>query len=69
MNKTASTDEPANFRPTSIISVFVKLFDIILKQRISEFLIIQKVLNELQYAYRSGSTTVTVISKFCFEVL
>ena len=63
LHKKGSTDNPSNFRPISLLSIFSKIFEKVMHKRLSEFLGKNIVLYLLQFGFRSKhSTSHTLIS-------
>ena len=63
LHKKGSTDNPSNYRPISLLSIFNKIFEKVMHKRIYEFLEKNNVLYSLQFSFRSKhSTSHTLIS-------
>lgn len=61
--KKGDTDQPSNYRPISLLSVFNKIFEKIIAKRLLLFWNKQKVFNQHQFGFRSGhSTTLALIN-------
>jgi Reverse transcriptase (RNA-dependent DNA polymerase) len=48
---------PTNYRPVSVLSIFAKIFEIIIKKRIDVFLIRNRVIHESQFGFLKHSNT------------
>lgn len=59
IHKSGPRDDPANYRPISILSGFNKVFEVLLNERILKFLKLRGFLNVHQYGFRRLSNTVT----------
>lgn len=57
-----------NFRPISILSVFSKVFEKLMCNRITEFMIKFKLLSEFQHGYLKGRSTQTAIFQFIQQI-
>lgn len=64
IHKKGSTDIPANFRPISIIPIFAKIFEIVIKQQVTNHLEINKLFSDCQFGFRSNKSTTCAINKF-----
>ena len=52
LHKKGSTDNPSNYRPISLLSVFSKLFGRLMHKRLNDFLETNGVLHNLQFGFR-----------------
>lgn len=59
--KKGSIDECSNYRPISILPVFSKILEEILKRRLIRYLDRMLVLNSSQHGFRSGGSTITAL--------
>ena len=63
IRKKGSTDNPSNYRPMSLLSVFSKIFEKLLHKRLYSFLEVNEIIHTLQIGFRKKhSTTHTLIS-------
>ena len=63
IHKKGSTDNPSNYRPISLLSVFGKIFEKLMHKRLYNFLEINEIIYPLQFGFRKKhSTTYTLIS-------
>ena len=63
LHKKGSTDNPSNYRPISLLSIFSKIFEKVMHKKLYEFLEKNNVLYSLQFGFRSKhSTSHTLIS-------
>ena len=63
IHKKSSTDNPSNYRPISLLSVFSKIFEKLMHKRWYNFLEISEIIHPLQFGFRmKHSTTHTLIS-------
>ena len=63
LHRKGSTDNPSNYRPISLLSVFSKIFEKVMHKTLYEFLEKNNVLYSLQFGFRSKhSTSHTLIS-------
>lgn len=60
--KKDSADDPANYRPISIVPIFAKIFEVALKTQISEYFENYKLFNDCQYGFRSKMSTTLAIN-------
>ena len=55
--------EPGNFRPVSVLPIFDKILEKLMKKRLMEFLNDKKILNDVQFGFRANkSTSMAVLS-------
>ena len=63
IHKKGATDDPSNYRPISLLSVFSKIFDKIMHKRLYNSLEVNDILQPLQFGFRKKhSTQHTLIS-------
>ena len=63
LHKKGSTENPSNYRPISLLSIFSKIFEKVMHKRLYEFLEKDNLLYSLQFGFRSKhSTSHTLIS-------
>ena len=63
LHKKGATDDPANYTPISLLSVFSKIFEKIMHKRLYNFLEVNDILHPLQFDFRKKhSTQHTLIS-------
>ena len=63
LHKKGATDDPANYRHISLLSVFSKIFEKIMHKRLYNFLEVNDILHPLQFVFRKKhSTQHTLIS-------
>ena len=62
--KSGSTTNVDNYRPISVSSVFSKVFESVVKERLCEFFDSFNVLNASQHGFRSGRSTETAAIKY-----
>ena len=58
-----------NYRPISIIPIFSKIFEIILKKRLVKFLDKNNILNCCQYGYRNKCSTTRALMKIVSDIV
>ena len=51
LHKKGATDDPANYRPISLLSVFSKIFEKIMHKRLYSFLEVNDILHPLQFGF------------------
>ena len=51
LHKKGSTDNPSNYRPISLLSVFSKIFEKLMHRRLYNFLEINEILHPLQFGF------------------
>ena len=54
-----------NYRPIAILSTFSKIFEKIVANRLTDYMLQHKLLSECQYGFRPSFTTELAISKLC----
>lgn len=59
--KNGNSEECQNYRPISILPAISKIFETILKTRITSFLEKHEILTENQHAYQEGKSTITAM--------
>ena len=52
LHKKESTKNPSNYRPTSLLFVFSKIFEKIIHKRLYDFFEMNNVLHSLQFGFR-----------------
>ena len=57
LHNKGSTDNPSNHRPISLLSVFSKIFEKLMHQRLYNFLEINEILHPLQFGFRKKHST------------
>lgn len=62
IHKKGNTDEPANYRPISIIPVFAKIFEIVLKLQITTYFENSNLFNNSQFGFRKRMSTTLAIN-------
>ena len=63
LHKKGATDDPSNYRPISLLSVFSKIFEKIMHKGLYNFLEVNDILHPLQFGFRKKhSTQHTLIS-------
>ena len=63
LHKKESAENPSNYRPISLLSVFSKIFKKIMHKKLHDFLEMSNVLHSLQFGFRKKhSTSHTLIS-------
>ena len=63
LHKKGSTENPSDYRPISLLSIFSKIFEKVMHKRLYEFLEKNILLYSLQFGFRSKhSTSHTLIS-------
>lgn len=67
--KSGDACDPNNYRPISTLSIFNKILEKLLLNRIIPFLDKHKILYSLQYGFRQGSSTSTAISELLDDVI
>ena len=55
LHKKSATDDPANYRPISLLSVFSKIFEKIMHKRLYNFLEVNDILHPLQFGFRKNT--------------
>ena len=51
LHKKGATDDPSNYRPISLLSVFSKIFEKIMHERLYNFLEVNDILHLLQFGF------------------
>ena len=73
IHKKGEINDPSNYRPISILPVFSKVFELLLKNQLVAFLENNNILNDNQHGFRAGRSTGSAIAAFvdrvvsCFE--
>lgn len=62
--KKGDRDEPDNYRPIAIIPVLSKIFEIILKNKLTSYLESKQLLSRVQYGFRKNRSTLSAIADF-----
>ncbi|XP_034236336.1 uncharacterized protein LOC117642360 [Thrips palmi] len=62
IHKSGATDKPGNYRPLTITSSFSKVFEKILLDRIEPFLRTNNLINEYQFGYKKGKSTIDAVT-------
>ena len=57
IHKKGSTDNPSNYRPISLLSVFSKIFEKLMHKRLYNFLEINEIIHPLQFGFRKKHST------------
>ena len=57
LHKKGATDDPSNYRPISLLSVFSKIFEKIMHKRLHNFLEVNDILCPLQFGFRKKHYT------------
>ena len=57
--KSGTRNKKNNYRPISVLSVFAKLFERIVHDQLSDYLLSNKILSMSQFAYRKLHSTIT----------
>ena len=60
--KRGPTDDPDSFRPISLLPLIGKVFEKILTSQICDYLVQNSVLNESQFGFQKGKSTVSAIN-------
>lgn len=68
LHKKGDTLDMNNYRPISLLSVFSKVFERGMKNRIMSFLTRTEFFSNLQFGFRSGKSTEDALLKFCSEI-
>lgn len=63
LHKKNSTDEPANYRPLSILPVLSKIFERAAVDQMVQFLEANNLISRNQHAYRKGHSTITSLAE------
>ena len=58
LHKKDSSDNPSNYRPISILSVFSRIFEKLMHKRLCKFLYAYKILYPLQFGFREKHSTI-----------
>lgn len=66
--KNGAKEAVSNYRPISIISVFAKVFDEIIYNRLMDFLLKSEVFSDSQFGFLPGRSTIDAISNVMEEV-
>ena len=70
--KSGARNEKNNYRPISVFSVFAKLFEEIVHDQLSDFLLSNRILSMSQFAYRKLHSTITSlisVSDYWYEII
>ena len=57
LHKKGASDNPTNYRPISLLSIFSKIIGKLMYKRLSEFLEINNVIHSLQFGFRRKHST------------
>ena len=68
IHKSGSKTNISNYRPISILSVFSKIFELLMKNFLMNYLNKHKILSNSQYGFRSGLNTFDALAKFTSDV-
>jgi hypothetical protein len=69
IHKEGSKDDPNNYRPISILSIFSKIFEIVIRKRLEFFLQSNKILNENQFGFLKKSSTSSATTNLINEIV
>ena len=64
IHKKGPKDELNNYRPIAVQSIFSKLFELVIHNRLFKYLNSNKLLSDEQHGFRSGKSTTTAIFNF-----
>ena len=67
--KKGNNSDPANYRPISVLTSFVKVLEMALYVRLSEHITLNNMLTDQQYGFRKNYSTDEAIFKLIYEVL
>ena len=51
LHKKGPTDNPSNYKPVSLLSIFSKIFEKLMHRRLYKFLEVNEILDPLQYSF------------------
>lgn len=67
--KKGNPDSPENFRPISILPVLSKVFEVVIKHQLVDFLEGENILSPAQHGFRKSRSTVSAVASLIEEVL
>jgi hypothetical protein len=68
IHKKGSKKDPANYRPISLVPIFSKIFEHIILVQLRDFCKRNDILNDCQYGFKKGSSTIDAILKLVDEI-
>lgn len=69
IHKKGTQANPANYRPVSMLSVFSKIYEYLMLERLLEFLDRGGIIDDRQHGFRSGGSTISAIGSFYESIL
>lgn len=69
VHKKGSLDDPENYRPIAICPVIAKIFEIILRKRLLSFFMCNRILNQQQFGFQGGLSTVHAVLRLLEDVV
>lgn len=67
--KKGSKQDPNNYRPISVLSVFAKVFDTVIRNRLIEYLTTNNLISDKQFGFMKNKSTTSATSCFIDEVV
>ena len=64
IHKAGPTNDPRNYRPISQLTIFSKIFELLMKVHLTSYLESKHILNSSQYGFRQNCNTYTALNKF-----
>lgn len=68
IHKSGSKDDPNNYRPISLLSIFSKIFEILIRNRLDFFLCSNKIIDENQFGFLKKSSTSSAATNLVNEL-
>ena len=68
IHKKGSKEELSNYRPISLLNIFSKIFEKLMKEFLLNYLTTKNIINSSQYGFRSGISTFDALSTFSEKI-
>src|SRR3978361_2258585 len=66
--KKGNSNDPANYRPISLLPVFIKVFEKLIYRQLADYFESHNIFHPSQYGFRSNRSTTLAITKLCGDV-
>jgi hypothetical protein len=68
IHKEGPTDDPSNYRPISVLSLFSKIFELLIRKRLEILLFSNGIINKNQFGFLKKSSTSSAASNLVNEI-
>ena len=68
LHKSGSTNNPQNYRPISNLNVFSKIFELLMKEHLMNYLDTKNILNPSQFGFRRNHNTFQALNLFSTNI-